>query len=172
LVSLKHRNIYFISGPKTLKTAKIRIRNFIDAVKKHRDNNLYYKILEGNHKMEGGSRAAQKILKEKTLPTAIVCSNDLTAIGAMKAFKASDIKVPDDMSIIGLDNIALTEIVSPALTTIELEKYRIGKTAMELLLNRIRNKKLPKQTCIFKTKLIVRESTAQVKKNDLYSNML
>jgi LacI family transcriptional regulator len=166
LVSLKHRNIYFISGPKTLKTAKIRIRNFIDAVEKHRNVNLNYKIFEGNHKIEGGYKAAQKILKEKILPTAIVCSNDLTAIGAMKAFKAGGIKVPDDISIIGLDNIALTEIVSPTLTTIELERYRIGKTSMELLLNRIKDKKLPKQICIFKTKLIVRESTSKRRKDN------
>lgn len=157
LVSLKHSNIYFISGPKTLKTAKIRIRNFIEAIEKCSDMN--YKIIEGDHKMEGGSRAAQKILKEKILPTAVVCSNDLTAIGAMKAFKARGIKIPDNMSIIGLDNTALTEIVSPTLTTIELERYRIGKTSMELLLNRIKDKNLPKQTRIFKTRLIVREST-------------
>ena len=159
LVSLKHRNIHFISGPKTLKTAKIRTRNFIDAIEKHKNIDLNYKIFEGDHKIEGGYRMVQKILKEKVLPTAVVCSNDLTAIGAMKAFQASGIKVPDDISIIGLDNIALTEIVSPTLTTIELERYRIGRIAMELLLNRIRNKKLPKQTCVFKTKLIVRKST-------------
>jgi len=164
LISLKHRNIYFISGPKTLKTAKIRIRNFIGVIEKHSDDNLNYRILEGDHKMEGGFRAAQKILKEEILPTAVVCSNDLTAIGAMKAFKAGGIKVPDDISIIGLDNIALTEIVSPALTTIGLERYRIGKTSMELLLNRIKDKKLPKQTRTFKTKLIVRESTSHRRK--------
>jgi len=166
LVSLKHRNIYFISGLKTLKTAEIRVRNFIDAVKKYKDNNLVYKIFEGDHKIEGGCRAVQRILKEKILPTAIICSNDLTAIGAMKTFKDGGIKVPDDMSVIGLDNIALTEIVSPALTTIELERYRIGKVAMELLLNRIKDKKLPKQTCIFKTKLIVRESTSERRKDN------
>ncbi|MFA5015408.1 MAG: LacI family DNA-binding transcriptional regulator [Actinomycetota bacterium] len=161
LVSLKHRNIYFISGPKTLKTAKIRTRNFIDAIEKHKNIDLNYKIFEGDHKIDGGYRMVQKILKEKVLPTAVVCSNDLTAVGAMKAFQASGIKVPDDISIIGLDNIALTEIVSPALTTIELERYRIGRIAMELLLNRIRNKKLLKQTCVFKTKLIIRKSTSE-----------
>jgi len=166
LASLGHRKIYFISGPKTLKTAEIRMRNFIDAVEKYRDNNLDYKILEGDHKIEGGLKAAQKILKGKVLPTAIVCSNDLTAIGAMKALKVGGIRIPDDMSIIGLDNIALTEIVSPALTTIELERYRIGKTAMELLLNRIKDKKLPKQTCIFKTKLVIRESTSKRRKDN------
>jgi len=158
LVSLGHRNIYFISGPKKLKTAQIRMRNFIDAVGKY-NNSLSYKVLEGDHKIEGGFKAAQKILREKKLPTAIVCSNDLTAIGAMKAFQVNGVKIPDDISIIGLDNIALTEIVSPALTTIELERYKIGRTAMELLLNRIKDKDLPKQTCIFKTKLIIREST-------------
>jgi len=159
LVSLKHRTIYFISGPRTLKTSKIRTRNFIDVVEKYKDDDLDYEIIEGDHKIEGGIKAAQDILKRKDIPTAVICSNDLTAIGAMKAFKAGGIKVPDDMSVIGLDNIALTEIVSPALTTIGLERYRIGKTSMELLLNRIKDKKLPKQTRIFKTKLIVREST-------------
>jgi len=161
LVSLKHRTIYFISGPKTLKTSKIRARNFIDAVEKHKGINLDYKIFEGDHKIEGGCRAVRKILKEKIPPTAIVCSNDLTAIGAMKTFETSGIKIPDDMSVIGLDNISLTEIVSPALTTIELERYRIGKVAMELLLNRIKDKDLPKQTCIFKTKLVIKESTSE-----------
>lgn len=161
LIFLGHRKIYFISGPKTLKTAKIRIRNFIDVIEKYKDDGLGYKIIDGNHKIEGGIKAAQKILKERDLSTAVVCSNDLTAIGAMKAFKTGGIKIPDDISIIGLDNIALTEIVSPALTTMELERYKIGSTAMELLLSRIKDKKLPKQTRIFKTKLIIRESTSK-----------
>ncbi len=166
LTSLKHRNIYFISGPVILKTAKIRTQNFIEAVEKQKGEILNYKIIEGDHKIEGGCNAAKKILKEKTLPTAIICSNDLTAIGAIKTFKASGIKVPDDISVIGLDNIALTEIISPSLTTIELERYRIGKVAMELLLNRLRDKDLPKQTCIFKTKLIIRDSTCQRRIDD------
>lgn len=84
----------------------------------------------------------------------------------MKAFKGSGLKIPDDISIIGIDNITLTEIVSPTLTTIELDRYKIGKTAMELFLNRIDNKKLLKQKKIFKTKLIIRESTLQKRKDD------
>jgi DNA-binding LacI/PurR family transcriptional regulator len=164
LVSLEHRYICFIGGPKTLQTAKIRTSNFIDTIEKQKNTDLSYKIFEGDHKIEGGCRAAIEILKEKILPTAIICSNDLTAIGVMKTFKDSGIKVPDDISVIGLDNIALTEIVSPTLTTIELERYRIGKTAMELLLNRIKDNNLPKQTRIFKTKLVIRESTSERRK--------
>ncbi len=163
LISLGHKNIYFISGPKKLKTAEIRMRNFIDAIESHKDSGLGYKILEGNHKIDGGYEAARRVLKEKGVPTAILCSNDLTAIGAMRALQNQGIKIPDDISIIGLDNIALTEIVTPELTTIELERYEIGKTAMEMLLKRMKDKDLPKQICIFKTKLIVRQSTAKSK---------
>jgi DNA-binding LacI/PurR family transcriptional regulator len=161
LYSLGHRNIYFISGPKKLKTAEIRMRNFIEMIESYKKEKIKHKILEGNHKIDGGYEAGKKILKEKNLPTAVVCSNDLTAAGAMKALQAGGVKIPDEISIIGLDNIALTEIVSPALTTIELERYKIGKTAMEMILNRIKNKDLPKQTCIFKTRLIIRESTSR-----------
>jgi len=114
--------------------------------------------------MDGGLKAVRKILKEKELPTAVICSNDLTAIGVMKGLRLAGIKVPEDVSVIGLDNIALTKIVSPMLTTIEIERYRIGKTAMEFLLKRIKEKDLPRQTVILKTKLIVRGSTSKAKK--------
>ena len=57
-----------------------------------------------------------------------------------ETFQSGGLEIPEDISIIGLDNIALTEIVSPELTTIELERYKIGKTAMEMLLNRIKIK--------------------------------
>jgi len=161
LVSLNHKKIYFISGPRNLKTAKIRINNFIEAVEKSDRVDLSHRIIEGNHKIDGGFEAAKGILKEEELPTAVVCSNDLTAIGAMKAFGVAGIKVPEDISVIGLDNIMLTKIVSPALTTIGLERYKIGRKAMEFLLRRIKDKNLPKQTGIFKTKLILRKSTSK-----------
>ncbi len=164
LVSLNHKKIYFISGPITLKTAKIRIDNFVEAIKKSGRVDLSHRTIEGNHKIDGGFEAAKEILKEKRLPTAVVCSNDLTAIGAMKAFGVAGIKIPEDISVIGLDNIMLTKIVSPALTTIGLERYKIGRMAMEFLLKRIKDKNLPRQTCIFKTKLIVRKSTAEAGK--------
>lgn len=160
LLSLGHRKIYFISGPKNLNTARIRTSNFLEIIEKNKEYGLTYKVFEGDHRLTGGFECAKKMIEEGDLPTAIICSNDLTAIGAMKVFKASGKKVPEDISIIGLDNISLTEIVSPALSTIELERYEIGKTAMEMLLNRIRNRDVPKQVTIFKTKLILRESTS------------
>lgn len=159
LVSLGHKKIYFISGPKDLKTANIRESNFASIAEYYKDEGISYKIIEGNHKIDGGINAAKEI--EKDMPTAVVCSNDLTAIGLMKTLQADGIKIPDQVSIIGLDNIILSEIVSPALTTIELERYLIGKAAMRLLLNRIKNKNIPRQTKYFNTKLIIRGSTSK-----------
>jgi len=161
LISLGHKKIYFISGPKDLKTAKIRKNNFINIIKKYENDNISYKIIEGNHKIDGGINAAKEIEKENYMPTAVICSNDLTAIGLMKTLQADGIKIPDRVSIIGLDNIVLSEIVSPPLSTIALERYLIGKSAVELLLNRIKNKDIPKQTRYFSTQLIVRESTSK-----------
>ncbi|MCL4385175.1 MAG: LacI family transcriptional regulator [Actinobacteria bacterium] len=163
LISLGHKKIYFISGPKYLKTASIRKNNFINIIKSFKDERISYKIIEGNHKIDGGINAAKEIEKEKDMPTSIICSNDLTAIGVMKTLQIDGICIPDKISIIGLDNIMLSEIVTPSLTTIALERYLIGKSAVELLINRIKNKKIPKQTKYFDTKLIVRESTFRVK---------
>ncbi|MBM3710340.1 MAG: LacI family transcriptional regulator [Actinobacteria bacterium] len=163
LITLGHRLIYFISGPKERKTSQIRINNFIESLKKYNNKNLKYKIIEGDHKLEGGCKAAKKILKEKDIPTAVMCSNDLTAIGAMQVFIENGLRIPKDISIIGLDNIKLSEILKPNLTTIELDRYKIGKTLMEFLLNRINNNDLPVQKVIFKTKLIKRESVSSNK---------
>lgn len=163
LISLGHKNIYFISGPKYLKTANIRKDNFVNIIRDYEDEGVFYKIIEGDHKLDGGIKAAKEIEKEKDMPTSIICSNDLTAIGVMKTLQNDGISVPDRVSIIGLDNIMLSEIVTPSLTTIALERYLIGKSAAELLLNRIKNKDMPKQTKYFDTKLIIRESTSEVK---------
>jgi DNA-binding LacI/PurR family transcriptional regulator len=162
LLSLGHKKIFFISGPKNLNTARIRKNNFIEIMDKYEDSNLTYKIFEGNHKLSGGFECAERILKANEIPTAIICSNDITAIGVMKTLHENNIKVPQEISIVGLDNISLTEIVSPALTTIALERYEIGKASMEMLLNRIKDKDLPKQIRYFKTRLIVRRSTQEI----------
>ncbi len=160
LVDRGHKRIFFISGPKKHKTSIVRINNFVESIKNLNKGDLEYKIVGGNHKLEGGYKAAKEIIKSDKIPSAVICSNDFTAIGAMHSFMDSGLKIPDDISIIGLDNIKLTEILKPSLTTIELERYNIGKTLMQLLINRVDKPELPLQKKVFKTKLIVRESTS------------
>jgi DNA-binding LacI/PurR family transcriptional regulator len=163
LISLGHEYIYFVSGPRKMRTSRVVINNFLNIIKKF-NGNIKYKVLEGNYQLEGGMNAARKIMKDKEKPTAIMCANDLTAIGVMKFLAIEGLKIPEDVSIIGFDNIRFTEVVTPTLTTIALERYEIGKAAMELMIKRINNKILPKQTIVFKSKLIIRDSTANVKK--------
>ena len=76
---------------------------------------------------------------------------------------SNNIKVPEDISITGLDNIRFSELVNPSLTTLDLDRYEIGRTAIEFLLNRIKENDIPLQSRIFKTKLIKRNSTSKAK---------
>jgi DNA-binding LacI/PurR family transcriptional regulator len=91
-------------------------------------------IVEGNGRIEGGERAVQALLRVDPPLTAIFCYNDLTAIGVLKALKQAGHRVPDDMSLVGFDDIALASYVEPALTTVEQRKQQMGQTAMEMLL--------------------------------------
>lgn len=79
----------------------------------------------------------QYLKKEPKLPTALVSANDLIASACMKAFKESGIRVPDDVSLVGFDNVPMCEMLDPPLTTIRVSKQAIGEIAMELLIKRI-----------------------------------
>jgi len=165
LISLGHRKIFFISGPENYETSRVRMKSFIDAINQIKDHDIHYEIIKGNHKIKGGIKAIRKMLKEQ-LPTAIICSNDLTAIGAVLACKEEDIRIPESLSIIGLDNIKLTEIITPQLSTVELDRYKIGKVAMEFMINRIEKKEMDRQFYTFNTRLIIRNSTHKSRESD------
>jgi len=166
LVKLGHKKIYFVSGSKNLRTSKVREENFIDSLKKYKDSGVVYRVFEGNFKLNGGINAAKEIIASGELPNAIICANDITAIGVMKTFKEENIDIPEKVSIIGLDNIIFSELISPSLTTLEYSKHLIGETAMRLLLNRIKDIKAPKQKIYFTAKLIIRESTSVARSED------
>ena len=164
LVSLGHRDFLFISGPLGIDTSNIRLSCFKESVEKHQDKMISYKIIEGTLRIGNGKKIGKEILGLKKMPTAIVCSNDITAIGIMNELISNNIKIPEDVSITGLDNIRLSELVNPPLTTIELDRYKIGQTAIEFLLNRIEDKDIKVQSKVFNTKMIKRKSVAKARK--------
>lgn len=92
-------------------------------------------------------------------PTAIFACSDAVALGAIKALHALDLKVPDDVSVIGYDDLVYAELSSPGLTTIAQPKYQVGKQGMELLLDEIRGKRT--STIVLQPELILRESCAR-----------
>jgi DNA-binding LacI/PurR family transcriptional regulator len=97
-------------------------------------------------------------------PTAIVAANDLVAIGAISAVKQLGKKVPDDVSVVGFDNIQMSGLVDPPLTTISQPTYEMGKRAMEAILERVDDPRSAGKIIYFDTQLIVRGSTATPRK--------
>lgn len=134
LVSLGHTRIVHIGGAHEIYSAGVRWQAFADAMKKHLPNEPEPKIYEGDFRFEGGRLAGSQILGEKQLPTAVVVANDLMALGAMQEFKSAGLRVPQDISIIGFDDISFASLSEPALTTVNSPRVEIGRRAVEALM--------------------------------------
>lgn len=162
LVALGHEIIAFAGGPSSLWTAIIREQAFLEASAACRPGMEGMILPEGDLRIEGGYRAFEVLSRLTPRPTAVIAANDLTALGIMWAARNVGYTLPQDLSIIGLDDIDLASRVTPTLTTIALPRYEIGRLAMNNLLALIREPSQPKDNQIVATRLIVRESTAQV----------
>jgi LacI family transcriptional regulator len=135
LSDLGHSEIGFISGPMTLTSARIRREGFIASLKRKRIRLNPAFIEAGDHRMGGGHDAMARLLSRPTRPTAILASNDLTAIGAMGAIFEQGLNVPEDISVIGFDDIDLSAYTQPPLTTIRVSRPDIARTAFRALYN-------------------------------------
>src|ERR1035437_1208253 len=160
LVSLGHRNIVHIAGSHEIHSAGVRRQAFIDAMRRQLPKQQQPKVYEGDFRAEGGRLAASQILSEKTLPTAVVVANDLMALGAMQEFKAGGLHIPQDISIIGFDDIAFASLSEPALTTVCSPRVEIGRRAVESLLLTVNKPHQQGIEIIIPTYLIKRNSTA------------
>jgi LacI family transcriptional regulator len=155
-----HKDIAFVSGPEILRSAVIRREAFINALAGR--GLPADRVVRGNHKVDGGIAAAGVLLTQKSLPTAILCSNDLTAIGVMSALREAGLRVPDDISVVGFDDIDFARVAFPPLTTVNLSRDRLGRLAFEALQKILRDKKRRGAEYVVETQLVVRESTARV----------
>lgn len=164
LVSLGHKRIAHISGSSRIRSGVIRRDAFIEAINRYLPQNKENLIFEGDFRFESGRSAANEILNLDELPTAIVVANDMMALGAMQELKSNGIKIPQDISIVGFDDIAFASLADPPLTTVCSPRVEIGRRAIEALVTTI---KIPHQQGMeikIPTYLIVRESTAPPKK--------
>lgn len=177
LLSLGHRNIAFLSGKtdifsrrdrlegykKALQDAEVAINHDYIAI----DNFQEQENRDRNYEIEAGFRIANKLLDKSPEVTALFAVNDMTALGALKAIKSRGLRVPEDISLVGFDDINLAEITDPPLTTIRQPKYKMGKTSAELLISRLEEEKSgtsgQKHLLIFSPELVTRESCQQPK---------
>ena len=164
VAALGHKRIGFISGPLELHSARTRRQAFLDGLRAHRIKPDPKLIREGTHTAEGGREAMSAVLRGGKAPTAVVCSNDWTAIGALHAIDEAGLKVPSDISLVGFDDIPLASFTSPPLTSVRMSAGDVGSTAFDALFRLIGGDRLEGDVYQVPTKLVVRDSTARPKK--------
>jgi len=160
LAVIGHRKIAFISGPLSLDSARQRQKAFHEAMSSISTPVPPQFVIEGDHTMEGGFAGAEKLLSLKEKPTAIVCSNDMTAIGVLHAVSGRGLRVPDDISIIGFDDIHMAQFTVPPLTTIRMACSDLATAALDALLHDTSEPTRKfEATRMIPTRLIVRQTS-------------
>jgi DNA-binding LacI/PurR family transcriptional regulator len=161
LAVLGHRRISFISGPLHLRAAKLRQDAYIASMAEIGIKVPASYMIEGDHKMEGGYAAAEECFKRGQLPTALLCSNDMTAIGVLHALSARGLKVPEDISIVGFDDIHMAQFTVPPLTSIRMAGSDLAKAAFHALPLYLdsQSKKHGEDQLTVPTSLVVRQTT-------------
>lgn len=158
LLSLGHRRIGFISGLMDSDICKDRLLGFKNALIRYGiqgNDSLFYK---GDYSFESGERGGKYFLSLPHPPTAIVCANDSMAIGAMKVIRESGFRIPEDISIIGFDDILVASKVFPALTTNAAPIAEMASKAMEILLDEINGENPSFLHVILEAQLVIRAS--------------
>ncbi len=162
LRSLGHTSIAFISGPANLKSARLRREAFLMCLRDRVAEARPELIEEGNHKIDGGLSAITRLLQRPHPPTAVLASNDLTAIGVLRGIHQAGLRVPHDISVIGFDDIDLAQFTEPPLTTVRLHRSELASLACNALFQSISGDMEGAEFSIG-THLIIRESTAAAK---------
>lgn len=165
LSSLGHHRIATITGPMQNPICIDRVKGYQSEMERQQLVVNPGWIVEGDFGFLSGYQQGQLLLAmpREQRPSAIFCHSDEMAIGLMKAARDASIRVPEDLSVIGFDNIGLSEYCQPELTTVSQPRDEIGRCAMRLLLDVLRKKQVPHQQ-VLSTQLIVRASTAQAPK--------
>ena len=133
LFELGHRSIGFLSGPLSLSSARERREAFVQGCRTQGISIEPYLLGEGDHRVEGGYAAMNRMLGAGDPPTALMASNDLTAIGAMGALHDAGLKIPGDVSVVGFDDILISAFTRPGLTTLHVPRRELAAVAFRSL---------------------------------------
>ncbi|TLP49439.1 MULTISPECIES: LacI family DNA-binding transcriptional regulator [Cohaesibacter] len=165
LIELGHKRIGFITGNLKLLSARSRLKAYQDMVAQYDLDDDPALICEGDYMQLGGYDAAKQLLALENRPTAIFASNDVSAQGAMSAIREGGLSVPDDISLVGFDDIGLCEQMHPTLTTVHQPLQQMGRSAVNMLMAMISGLDVPFNQITLPTELVVRQSTAAPKTN-------
>ncbi len=158
LIKLGHKRIAHLTGPMEVILSRDRLKGFQQAMLQHELDMEPVLVQEGDFTYQSGFNLMSKLCGLDNPPSAVFAANDEMAIGAIKAAKKHGINVPEQLAVVGFDNIKISSIFEPELTTTDQPKFEIGQKAMDTLLKLMNSKNLSKRQIILKDELIVRES--------------
>ncbi len=162
LAGLGHRNLAFLAGPRSLHSALTRENDFRAALAAAGLPLRPEWIVVCDHTLKGGIAGFEQLRRLESQPTAIVCSNDMTAIGVLRAAFLAGLRVPQELSVVGLDDVDFAEFTLPPLTTIRLSRVELARAAFEALRAQAEKPEgvHAQREFLVSTSLVVRGSTA------------
>lgn len=164
LVELGHKHIVHVAGPTDLSTGRDRAKAFKEAMQ---ENKLPFNktdiFLCEQYSIAEGYAATKQILATRKDVTALVAANDRIALGVLQALRELKLSCPEDVSVIGFNDMPFVDLVTPPLTTVRVNQYALGAQAAELLLDRLADSSSVTKTVVLPVKLIVRSSTGPCK---------
>jgi LacI family repressor for deo operon, udp, cdd, tsx, nupC, and nupG len=160
LTQMGHKRIAQVSGPKSATLSQFRQQGYQQALRRAgiTMNPIY--LISGDLSFESGAKAVRQLLVGAEPPTAIFFHNDMMAIGAIREAKKLGLRIPQDLSIVGFDDIQFAQYCEPPLTTVAQPRYEIGRQTMLMLLELLRGHDVRAGSRLLDTKLMVRESVA------------
>ena len=161
LAERNHERISFVTGPLTMRSAVARKEAFQVALREAGLPVSPELVVEGDHRLEGGRKGLRALIATSNPPTAVVCSNDMTAIGLMREAFELGIGVPRELSVVGFDDIHMAEFMTPPLTTVRMSQSELAKLAFQALHYEVNTEVVAPQgrEYVLKTRLIERRTT-------------
>ncbi|PSW05212.1 substrate-binding domain-containing protein [Photobacterium lipolyticum] len=162
LIAKGHKKIGCLTGPLDKLSAQQRLSGFIQAMEESGLTINKNWIISGKFECEGGEKAFEELYSKGPLPSALFVCNDMMAMGVINTASKKGISVPDDISIVGYDDIKLAQYITPSLTTIHQPKHRLGQQAVDTLLDKIKTKRVSNQVIQLEPTLVERDSVKAV----------
>lgn len=160
LRELGHERVAYIGGSSGLTISDHRISAFHEAMNDAGLNVHPEYILAGNYRISGGESCMEELFGIDARPTAIMCANDLTAIGALRVIRRHGLSVPDDFSVVGFDDIEMSDIIQPPLTTIRLSRENLAQAFYTALSDFGKDPHVVGREYTVTSSLVLRSSTA------------
>ncbi len=157
LHTLGHRRLGFVGHHAMLGPINERMKTVLDAVA--RIPELEVRAAADSDTLEGGRAATKELLESGFHPTAIICVNDMMAVGALRELRERGLRVPDDISVTGFDNVKLSEFAYPALTTVHIPRDRIGRIICDRLIPTDEKSAIADREIVIDPEFMLREST-------------